>query len=77
MASRADARRAKDAVVAMLRDDDPVNGVGIAPATGSGGYVVKVNLARALPPGRSLPDTVDGVPVVVVIVGPIRTQDQP
>ncbi len=72
MPSRRDARQAKATVVELLGDHDAVNGVGIAPT--ADGYAVKVNLSRPLEPDRALPDIVDGVPVVVEVVGPIRKQ---
>lgn len=72
MPSRRDARQAKATVVELLGDLDAVNGVGIART--AEGYAVKVNLSRALEPDQALPDIVDGVPVVVEVVGPIRKQ---
>jgi hypothetical protein len=74
-ASRAKARRAKQAVAALLAGDDAVNGVGIAPVPG--GYAVRVNLARPLAAGSALPATVEGVPVIVVVVGVVDKQQHP
>ena len=71
MASRAQARQAKEAVVALVGDDVAVAGVGVAVVAG-GGYAVKVNLARPLESDRALPDEVGGVPVIVEVVGTIR-----
>jgi hypothetical protein len=75
MASRDEARRAKVAVLELVEGDDAVNGVGIAPLAGEGGYSVKVNLARPLRPERALPDEIDGVPVVVEVIGTVRPQN--
>ena len=69
MASLEEARRAKDAVVAMLEHHDAVNGVGVARA--DDGYVVKVNLIRPLDADLALPTTVDDVPITWEVVGEI------
>jgi hypothetical protein len=47
----------------------PVVGVGVTRI--DGGYGVKVNL-RAPPPEGQIPESVDGVPVRVEVVGAIR-----
>jgi hypothetical protein len=46
-----------------------VSGIGITQVGDD--YAVKVNLASALPPGVTLPDELDGVPVVFEVVGAI------
>lgn len=47
-----------------------VNGVGLARA--AGGYVLKVNLAKAPALDADLPREIDGVPVRVEVVGPLH-----
>jgi hypothetical protein len=47
-----------------------VAGVGVTRV--DGGYGVKVNLQEQPPPGLTLPEDVDGVPVRVEVVGTIR-----
>lgn len=70
MATLAQARRAKDAVVGLLEHRDGVNGVGVARV--EGGYAVKVNLTRSLEPDLTLPTSIQGVPVTWEVVGEIR-----
>jgi len=72
MASRADARRAKDLVVDLLGDDDAIAAVGIAVT--DDGYAVKVNLSHALDRPAAVPDSIDGVPVLIEVVGPVTKQ---
>ena len=69
MASLEEARRAKDAVMAMLEHHDAVNGVGLARA--DDGFVVKVNLIRPPDADLTLPTTVDDVPIPWEGVWPI------
>lgn len=64
------ARAAKPRVLAVFERLAPVVGVGITRM--DGGYAVKVNLQAAPPEGTSLPESVDGVPVRVAVVGTIR-----
>jgi hypothetical protein len=64
------ARAAKPRVVAVFKRLAPVVGVGITQM--NGGYAVKVNLQAAPPQGTPLPESVDGVPVRVEVVGTIR-----
>jgi hypothetical protein len=69
MASIEEARAAKVKVGRMLADHPDLRGVGIARANGSFG--LKVNLAD----GRraaAVPCDVDGVPVLVEVVGDVR-----
>lgn len=63
------AARAKGKLDALLGDDPNVRGLGIAAL--EGGFGVKLNLQRA-PKHGSIPDDVDGVPVIVDVVGAIR-----
>jgi hypothetical protein len=69
MASLDEARRAKDAVVALLAHHDAVNGVGVARA--DDGFVVKVNLIRPPDADLTLPTTVEDVPITWEVVGQI------
>lgn len=46
-----------------------VNGVGLARL--DGGYAVKVNLSEPLEKKSAIPTEVDGVPILVDVVGPI------
>jgi len=64
------ARAAKQAVEALLRDVSGVRGLGITKVGER--YAVKVLLSA--PPEASLPKTIDGVPLVVTVSGPIRKQ---
>jgi len=64
------ARAAKTKALATFRRLGKVVGVGITQI--NGGYAVKVNLQEEPAPGVTLPDTVDGVPVRVEIIGVIR-----
>ncbi len=63
------ARAAKNKLLEQLRHRVDLRGVGIAVV--DGGYGVKVNFARR-PPRGLVPDDVDGVPVIVDIVGSTR-----
>lgn len=63
------ARRAKAALAARLGDHPAVRGIGVARS--GDGYAVKLNLAERSPRGLAVPDVVDGVPVVVEVVGRI------
>jgi hypothetical protein len=64
------ARAAKVKALATFSRLGEVVGVGITQI--NGGYAVKVNLRDRPAPGVKLPDTVDGVPVRVEVVGIIR-----
>ena len=67
------ARAAKAKALSLFSGLAQVNGVGI---TGVGeGYGVKVNLAEPPAEGVHLPDEIDGVPVVVELVGPITKRE--
>lgn len=69
MASIEEARAAKVKVGRMLADHPDLRGVGIARANGSFG--LKVNLADGRRAG-AVPCDVDGVPVLVEVVGDVR-----
>lgn len=64
------ARAAKARVSTLLPKQLKVNGVGITQVGED--YAVKVNLAEPPGEGVSLPDQLDGVPVVVEVVGRIQ-----
>ncbi len=66
------ARAAKQKALTALEGWAKVNGVGITRV--GAGYGIKVNLAAAPPPGADLPEEVDGVPMVVEVVGRIVKQ---
>lgn len=68
MASLEEARAAKVKVGLILGDNPDVQGVGIARANGSFG--LKVNLAHGRAVG-AVPCDVDGVPVLVEVVGQV------
>lgn len=64
------ARKAKDETVRLTGKMSCLRGVGITKVRGK--YAVKVSLSE--PAGDSLPKDVDGVPIVVEIVGEVRKQ---
>jgi hypothetical protein len=63
------AERAKEKLDVLLGDAHDVRGLGIAVL--DGGFGIKLNLQRA-PKSGSIPDDVDGVPVIIDVVGAIR-----
>jgi len=63
------ARAAKRKAKELLQAFTMVNGIGVT--SGPSGYAVKVNLERSTTPGEQIPEEIDGVPVVIEIVGPI------
>jgi hypothetical protein len=67
------ARAAKERILALLPKTLSVQGVGITQVGDD--YAVKLNLAEASPPGVSLPAAVEGVPVVVEVVGRISKRN--
>ena len=69
MPTRAAARAAKSALVETLGADPGIVGIGLARRESD--YVVKVDLADAATAGR-VPGDVDGVRVVVEVVGVVR-----
>ena len=68
--TRDEARAAKARALEVFGRKAQVVGVGLTRI--GGGYGVKVNLGATPPPDADLPDTVDGVPVRVEVVGTIR-----
>jgi len=66
------ARRVKDHVKSLLADHEAVNGVGITRVDGR--YAVRVNLKSDSDTDLGLPDSIDGVPLVLKCVGRIRKQ---
>jgi hypothetical protein len=62
------AKAAKAKVVAQLAGVPEVNGIGIAIL--EGGYGVKVNLRSET--SASIPEEVDGVPVIVDVIGEVE-----
>jgi hypothetical protein len=64
------ARAAKERAKVLFAGKASVVGVGINRV--GGGFGVKVNLSEPPPPDADLPETIDGVPVRVEVVGPIR-----
>ncbi len=67
-----DARTAKAKALRLFSRQADVIGVGITEI--DGGYGLKVNLGETPRPGIPLPESIDGVPVRVEIVGPISTR---
>ena len=65
-----DARVVKSKALRVFGKQASVVGVGITEI--DGGYGLKVNLREAPGPGVALPDTVDGIPVRVEIVGSLH-----
>ncbi len=64
------ARAAKERAKVIFARKASVVGVGIYRV--AGGFGVKVNLSKPAPPDTDLPETIDGVPVHVEVVGTIR-----
>ena len=64
------ARAAKERAKVIFAGKASVVGVGINRV--AGGFGVKVNLSEPAPPDADLPETIDGVPVRVEVVGAIR-----
>ncbi len=65
-----EARAAKAKAVELLKGLPAVVGIGIAKL--AEGYGVKINVSQETGEARSLPTSIDGVPVRVEIVGTIR-----
>ena len=65
-------RAAQRKVIAQLARVPEVNGVGIS--RDGDGYCLKVNLAAQPKRAVRLPQEIDGVPVRVEVVGPIRAR---
>jgi hypothetical protein len=69
------ARAAKRRLRELLPDSLSVNGIGITQVGED--YAVKLNLAAAPADQLDLPHAVDGVPVVVEVVGTIAKRPAP
>jgi len=65
-----EARAAKEKTFSVFSSLAAVVGVGITRI--DSGYGVKVNLAQPPGPHVGLPDTVDGVPIRIEVVGNLR-----
>lgn len=70
-ASLEQARAVKEEVARRLAGAGEVVGVGLTKARG--GYAVKVNLKE--PPRGPVPDEVDGVPLLIDVVGVVRKRN--
>lgn len=66
------ARQARDKASLVFKQFGHVNGVGIT-RRGSD-YAVKVNFETLTDPNAAVPDEIDGVPVVMHVLGTIRKQ---
>jgi hypothetical protein len=64
------ARAAKERAKVLLAEKASVVGIGITRA--GDGYGVKVNLVAPPAADDDLPDSIDGVPIRIEVVGPIR-----
>ncbi len=65
-----EARAAKERAKVIFADDPSVIGIGITRV--GEGYGVKVNLGATPASDANLPDSIDGVPIRIEVVGPIR-----
>lgn len=70
-----EARLAKDRAKTVFRHFGKVNGVGITRQGDS--YAVQVNFEEAPEKNTELPTEIDGVPVVVRVIGHIRKLSHP
>lgn len=66
------ARAAKARVRELFGELARITGIGVTQRDGV--YCVKVNLAEPPEPDAELPESIDGVPVVLHVTGPIRKQ---
>jgi hypothetical protein len=71
VATLKDARAAKTKATKLLEDHPLLQGIGITKQGAD--YGLKVNLLEG--DAGAVPDDVDGVPVQVEVVGPVRPQD--
>ncbi len=65
-----EARAAKERAKAIFANNTSVVGIGITRV--GDGYGVKVNLDAPLAANAEFPETIDGVPIRMEVVGPIR-----
>lgn len=63
-------RAVKPRAMRVFKKSGALVGIGIS-RQGSG-YGLKINLSHAPKPGQDLPTQIDGVPVQLSVVGPIR-----
>lgn len=68
-----DARQVKDLTKRRLAGVPGLNVVGVGLIRKEGEYAVKVNLNRKAPPG-AIPEKLNGVSIVVEVVGTIRAK---
>jgi hypothetical protein len=71
MATLAEARAAKEKLALSILDLPELCGLGVA-VLGKRGFGIKVNLTSA--PSAFIPPDVDGVPVIVEVVGEIQAE---
>jgi hypothetical protein len=69
------ARAAKKKAQQLLAGIPEVRGVGVGMRGGQ--YVVKVNVTRPPADAKAIPRDLDGVPVVVDVIGDIRALQEP
>lgn len=69
-ASLSAARASKEAARRQVATEAEVVGVGIVKAKRGGGFAVKVNVKAA--PLNALPAEVEGVPIVIEVIGTVR-----
>jgi hypothetical protein len=67
------ARAAKEKAVKLYGDWELVNGIGISRVDGA--YSVKINLLENLGRQLKIDDEIDGVPVVLKVVGKVKKQE--
>ena len=67
-----EARAAKERAKSLFAGKASVVGIGLTRV--GDGYGVKVNLATPPAPDADLPESIDGVPVGIEVVGPIRNR---
>jgi hypothetical protein len=67
--SLSQARAAKVKAVRLFGKHPLVNGVGLARV--ADGYALKVNFLKSPDQGKTLPKEIDGVPILIDVVGPI------
>ena len=74
MADLEKARAAKRKLRQLVAESVEIRGIGITKQDGE--YAVKLNLSEAPSDPSVIPGEVDGVPIVVVIVGRITKQER-
>jgi hypothetical protein len=66
------AREAKKKAIELYGDWKTVNGIGISSSKGK--YSIKINLESAIEATKKIQPEIDGVPVVVKLVGKVSKQ---